>query len=114
LDLEEKPALPGILGCGGLSFCMQPRGDMGEGLQPRSKMMSLNLHHPGWFYFIPFYYHYRKNEYEKARIAAKQINMPYYQRTRLAIAVACGQLQRKQEAAGAIHEEAKAECAKLQ
>ena len=47
------------------------------------KMMSLNLHHPGWFYFIPFYYHDRKNENEKALIAAKQINMPYYQWTHL-------------------------------
>ena len=78
-------------------------GEWERGYNLVQKMMSLNPHHSGWLYLIPFYYHYRKNEYEKALLAAKQINMPQYHWTYLVVAAACGQLQRKQEATAAIN-----------
>jgi len=77
-------------------------GEWEKGHKLVQQAMSLNPHHPGWFYFVPFLYHYRKNEYEKALFAAKQVNMPYDPWNYLYIAAACGQLQRKQEAAAAI------------
>ena len=66
------------------------------------KAMSLNPHHPGWFYFVPCEYHYRKNEYEKALVAAKQANMAGDPWNYLYIIAACGQLERNQDAAAAI------------
>ena len=77
-------------------------GDWEKGHNMVQRAMSLNPHHPGWFYFVPFQYHYRKNEYEKALFAAKQANMPYDPWNYLYITAACGQLERKQEAAAAI------------
>ena len=78
-------------------------GEWEKGYKLVERAMSLNPHHPGWFHFVPFCYHYRKNEYEQALLAAKQVNMPYDPWNYLYIAAACGQLQRSQEAAAAIN-----------
>ncbi|MGH9776250.1 MAG: protein kinase domain-containing protein [Candidatus Acidiferrales bacterium] len=77
-------------------------GEWEKGYNLVQRAMSLNPHHPGWFYFVPFQYHYRKNEYEKALFAAKQANMSYDPWNYLYITAACGQLHRKEEAAVAI------------
>jgi non-specific serine/threonine protein kinase len=77
-------------------------GEWEKGYNLVQRAKSLNPHHPGWLYFVPFNYHYRKKEYEKALGAAKQANMPYDPWNYLYITAACGQLQRKQEAAAAI------------
>ena len=77
-------------------------GEWEKGHNLVERAMSLNPHHPGWLYFVPFCYHYRKNEYEKALSIAKQVNMPYDPWNYLYIAAACGQLQLEQEATAAI------------
>jgi tetratricopeptide (TPR) repeat protein len=88
--------------CAYMGAYMFYSGEWEKGHSLVQAMMSLNPHHPGWFYFIPCYYHYRKKEYEKALLAAKQVNMPHHHWTHLALAAACGQLQRKQDAAAAM------------
>jgi TolB-like protein/Tfp pilus assembly protein PilF len=87
---------------GYMGLFMLQAGEWEKGHNLVQRAMSLNPHHPGWLYFVPFCYHYYKNEYEKALSAAKQANMPYDPWNYLYIAAACGQLQRKQEAAAAI------------
>jgi tetratricopeptide (TPR) repeat protein len=89
--------------CGYLGSLMFYSGEWEKGYSLVQKMMALNPYHPGWLYFVPCYYHYRKNEYEKALLAAKQINMPQYHWTYLAVVAICGQLQRTQEASAIIN-----------
>jgi len=88
--------------CGYMAFYFSYTGEWEKGHSLMQKMMSLNPHHPGWFYILPAFYNYRQREYEKALIAAKQINMPHHHWDPLLIAALCGQLGRKQEADAAI------------
>ncbi len=88
--------------CAFMGAYMFYSGEWEKGHSLVQRMMSLNPHHPGWFHIIRWHYHYRRKEYEKALLAAKQINMPHHHWTHLAIAAACGQLQRKQDAAAAM------------
>ena len=78
-------------------------GEWEKGHDMMQRALSLNPHHPGWFYFVSFEYHYRKKEYEKALVAGKQANMSKDPWNYLYILAACGQLERKQEAAAAIN-----------
>ncbi|HXW18230.1 MAG TPA: protein kinase [Candidatus Acidoferrales bacterium] len=77
-------------------------GEWEKGISLVLRAIALNPHHPGWLYFTVSGYHYQKKEYDKALLAAKQANMPYDPWNYLFIAAACGQLERKQEAAAAI------------
>jgi serine/threonine protein kinase/tetratricopeptide (TPR) repeat protein len=77
-------------------------GEWEKGYKLVQRAISLNPHHPGWFHFVPFLYHYRKNDYEKALFAAKQANMPHDPWNYVYIAAACGQLELKPGAAAAI------------
>jgi tetratricopeptide (TPR) repeat protein len=88
--------------CAFMGIYMFYTGEWEKGHNLVQRMMTLNPQHPGWFYIVPCHYHYRRKEYEKALLAAKQINMPHHHWTHLFMAAVCGQLQRKQDAAAAI------------
>ncbi len=88
--------------CAFMGVYMFYTGEWEKGHNLVQRMMTLNPQHPGWFYIVPCHYHYRRKEYEKALLAAKQINMPHHHWTHLFMAAVCGQLQRKQDAAAAI------------
>ena len=76
---------------------------MGLGQRERSlelmrKTMRLNPHHPGWYHFVPFLYHYYHGEYETALFDAKKLNTPDYFWDPLIRTAALGQLNRQAEA----------------
>ena len=77
-------------------------GNWENGIALLKRLMELNRHHPGWYYFPLVTDYYRKGEYEAALEVAKKINMPQFHWTQLDIAAAAGMLGRKAEARTAI------------
>jgi adenylate cyclase len=73
-------------------------GRWDEGLPMIAKALALDPHPPGWYYFGPFFDHYRKSEYEAALAAAQKIDMPDYIWAAAARVAAFGQLGRVAEA----------------
>ena len=76
---------------------------MGLGQRERSlalmrKAMRLNPHHPGWYHFVPFLYHYYRGEYNTALVDANGFNTPDYFWDTLIRAAVLGQLDRQTEA----------------
>jgi hypothetical protein len=65
-------------------------------------MMKLNPHHPGWYYYVPWFCNYRKREYAEALKVAKQVNTPELFWTHMVQALALGQLGRTEEAGAAL------------
>jgi TolB-like protein/tetratricopeptide (TPR) repeat protein len=63
---------------------------------------ALNLHHPGWYHFVPFAHGYRRADYEAALVSASRINMPLFASSHFASAAAAGQLGRVEEVRGAL------------
>jgi hypothetical protein len=61
-------------------------------------MMARNPHHPGWYYYVLWFAHYRKREYGEALKVAKQVNTPELFWTHMVQAIALGQLGRLEEA----------------
>ena len=53
---------------------------------------SLNPHHPGWYWFAPFFNAYRKGDYRTALDIAPKIDMPGFWRTKVALAAVYGQV----------------------
>jgi TolB-like protein len=84
--------------CGYLGMLIAFAGHLQRGEQIIRRIMGLNPHHPGWYYFVPRYCHYRKNEYEEALKAAKQVNTPELPWNYLTQALTLGQLNRVEEA----------------
>jgi hypothetical protein len=62
------------------------------------KAMRLNPHHPGWYYVVPFLYHYYHGEYETALFDAKRFNTHDYFWDPLTRTAVLGQLNRQAEA----------------
>lgn len=68
------------------------------------KAIRLNPHHPGWYHFVPYLYHYSRNEFHTAFTDAINFNTPDYFWDPLIQAAALGQLGRQVEAGNAIDE----------
>ena len=66
------------------------------------RAMRFNPHHPGWYYVIPFLYHYYQEDYEAALDEAIGFNTPDYFWDPLARAADLGQLGRKKKAKNAL------------
>jgi tetratricopeptide (TPR) repeat protein len=77
-------------------------GDWERGVALLQRLMDLNRHHPGWYYFPLVRDHFRKGEYEASLEVTKKINMPQLHWTQLNIAAAAGMLGRQAEARTAI------------
>ena len=82
---------------------------MGLGQHERSlaiiqKAMRLNPHHPGWYHFIPFSYHYYQGDYESALFAANGFNTPEFFWDPLIRTAVLGQLGHQTEAKKAVGE----------
>ena len=60
--------------------------------------MALDPHYPGWYHFLFFYDHYRKQEYEQALSEARKVNTPGLFFHYVVHAAAYGQLGRTDEA----------------
>jgi len=88
--------------CALMAMLMAYSGDWERGVALLQKLMDLNRHHPGWYYFPSAYDHFRKGEYEASLEVAKKINMPQLRSTALATAATCGMLGRQAEARAAI------------
>jgi adenylate cyclase len=73
-------------------------GQWEEGLALIEKAMRWNPHHPGWYHFVPFLYHYYRGEYETALVDANGFNTPDYLWDPLIRTAVLGQLGRQSEA----------------
>jgi serine/threonine protein kinase len=76
-------------------------GELERGCQISRRAMELNPHHPGWYYFAPFFYHYERGEYEEALAAATSMGMPHFFWDPMMRAAAAGQMGRSAEARAA-------------
>jgi hypothetical protein len=88
--------------CAYMALLIALAGNWERGVALAERMMNLNRHHPGWYYFPVVWDHFRKGEYETALEVAKKINMPRFHLTQISIAAACGMLGRKAEVRAAI------------
>ena len=79
-------------------------GDWERGCELAARARQLNPHHPGWYWFPPFFDAYRKHEYRDALDFALKVNMPGFWRTNMALAAAYGQLGEREAANNAVRE----------
>lgn len=100
LDLNPNaPATVGFLG-----WLMALYGEWERGLALLHKGMELNPLYPGWYHLAPCCQWYRHGCYEEAYHQARQFQMPQFFWDPLLRAAALGQMDRKQEAVGAVAE----------
>jgi TolB-like protein len=79
-------------------------GDWKRGMELSEKARSLNPHHPGWYWFVPYYDAYNKRDYRAALEYALKVNMPGFWRTQCALATSYGQLGELEPARNALRE----------
>jgi tetratricopeptide (TPR) repeat protein len=91
-----------MLSYGGVLLALS--GEWERGLQFLSQAMALNPHHADWLHFVPFYHHFRLQDYESALVHVKRINMPWFQFMHADTAAVAGQLGRVAEAEAALTE----------
>ena len=84
--------------CGYLGMLIAFSGQYERGVEIVRRMMALNPHHPGWYYYVLWFGHYRKGEYGEALKVAKQVNTPELFWTHMVQAISFGQLGRLEEA----------------
>jgi adenylate cyclase len=87
-----------------LGFLIAYSGDWERGCAVSEQARSLNPHHPGWYWFPPFFDAYRKHEYDKALEIAPKINMPGFWRTKVALGAVYGQVGRGEAAQRSVAE----------
>ena len=85
-----------------MGLCFGNSGQRERGAQLGTRACALNPHHPEWYPFVIFYYHYAREEYEDACSVVKGINWPKFPYTHINFAAACGQLGRPEEARASI------------
>jgi TolB-like protein/tRNA A-37 threonylcarbamoyl transferase component Bud32 len=79
-------------------------GDWKRGMELSEKARSLNPHHPGWYWFVPYYDAYNKRDYRAALEYALKVNMPGFWRTQCTLAAAYGQLGELEAGRNAVRE----------
>jgi TolB-like protein/Tfp pilus assembly protein PilF len=77
-------------------------GEWDRAIEQMERVMRLNPHHPGWYYFASIFNFYRLGKYEQAWNIAQRFNTPDLFWDPLMQASILGQLDRKQEAKKAI------------
>lgn len=82
-------------------------GEWELGMAHNRRARERNPGHPGWYYFLPFWDHFRRGEYDQALAAIQQVNMPVYFWAHLGLAAVNGQLGRKKAARAAAAEAVK-------
>jgi TolB-like protein len=87
-----------------LGFLIAYSGDWERGCVVSEQARSLNPHHPGWYWFAPFFDAYRKLEYGKALAIAPRIHMPGFWRTKVALGALYGQLGERETARRSVEE----------
>jgi serine/threonine protein kinase len=87
-----------------LGFQIAYDGDWERGCALAARARRLNPHHPGWYWFTPFFDAYRKGDYRGALDVALKINMPGFWRTNLALATSYGQLGEREASRNAVRD----------
>ena len=85
-----------------LGVCFTGTGQLERSMALTKKAIALNPHHPSWYYFTVFMYHYRNGAYEEALAAAQKWNEPEFFWNQVHLAQAYAYLGRKKEAQAAI------------
>lgn len=85
-----------------LGFLTAYGGDWERGGRLSAKARTLNPHHPGWYWFVPCFDAYRKNDYKSSMEFAHKVNMPGFWRSQLALAANAGQLGQSELASEAL------------
>jgi tetratricopeptide (TPR) repeat protein len=85
-----------------LGFLMAYSGNWERGCALTEHARSLNPHHPGWYWFAPFFNAYRKGDYRTALNIAPKIDMPGFWRTKVALAAVYGQVGEQEGAERAL------------
>ena len=80
----------------GMMLCYVGQWERGVGLA--EKAIALSPTHPGWFHVPKLYDHYRQGRFEEALAEARQLRMPAFYWTHMALAMCYGQLGRTEEA----------------
>ena len=75
-----------------LGFLTAYGGNWERGCALTEQARNLNPHHPGWYWFAPFFNAYRKGEYLEALDIAPKVDMPGFWRTKVALAAVYGQV----------------------
>ena len=73
-------------------------GEDERGIALVRRAVTLDPYHPTWFNFAIAIYHFKREEYAEALIAARKINIPGYFWPKLFLASIYGQLGRQDEA----------------
>src|SRR5256714_8828272 len=79
-------------------------GEFERGTAIVRRAMELNANHAGWMHFAPLWDHFHKGEYEQALECANRVDFPGFFWPYLAIASACGHLDRRAEAKAAVRD----------
>jgi tetratricopeptide (TPR) repeat protein len=79
-------------------------GEHERGYSLINKAMRLNPHHPGWYHYVSFTYHYFRGEYDAALVDARKFNTPEYFWDPLVRTAVYGQLDNRPEAEKAASE----------
>jgi serine/threonine protein kinase/tetratricopeptide (TPR) repeat protein len=79
-------------------------GDWKRGMELSEKARTLNPHHPGWYWFTPYFDAYNRRDYRAALEFALKVSMPGFWRTHCALAAAYGQLGELEPARAALRE----------
>jgi TolB-like protein/tetratricopeptide (TPR) repeat protein len=85
-----------------LGFLVAYSGEWERGCALVERARSLNPHHPGWYWFAHLFDAYRKRDYRGAVEIGREINMPRFWRTNVALAAAHGQLGERDAARNAV------------
>ena len=89
---------------GEAGYLMVLAGDWERGLRIINEAKKLNPYHPGWFNFVSYLDHFRRDEYEQALAEAQAFNMPENRKDPILRAAALGQLGRRHEARATVAE----------
>jgi tetratricopeptide (TPR) repeat protein len=87
-----------------LGFLIAYSGEWERGCALSERARSLNPHHPGWYWFAPFFDAYRKREYGKALEIARKVNMPGFWRAQVALGAVYGQVGEREAARRSMEE----------
>jgi TolB-like protein/Tfp pilus assembly protein PilF len=85
-----------------LAVCFTGLGQLEHSKALARKAIALSPHHPSWYQFPVFMYHYREGEYAEALAVAQKWNQPEFFWNQVHLAQAYAYLGRKEEAQAAV------------
>jgi TolB-like protein len=87
-----------------MALLLGHHGEAARAQELVTRAMRLNPHHPGWYHFVLFDWHYRRDEFAEALATARRVNTPDLVWMHIVIANTCGRLGRAAEARAALKE----------